>query len=133
MASLLADGTCARHAGWLGAIVGHAIRTEISRRSLLPGTVDVRFVAVVEEPFEGITSADVRAHGLPVIDRVKTFVASSALSAIVEIDCQARRARVSLQLAEGEQPATAVLDSTRLRHTSAQEISDALRMRRARV
>ena len=131
VAALAANGTCSRHLGWLGAAVGHVIRTEISRRSLLPGRVDVRFVAVDAEPFEGISSSEARSHGTPVVERVRAFVAQSSLSAIVEIDCAARRARVSLQLS-GDDPATMVLESTRLVHTSAQEISDALRQQRAR-
>jgi hypothetical protein len=130
LAAVIAQGTCPRHAGWLGDLVGLAIRNEAARRALLPGAVDVRFTAITEEPWEEISSADARLHGLPVISRVKAFVASSSLSAIVELDCHARRARVSLQLGDVDPPATTVLESRRLVHTTAGEISHLMRVQR---
>lgn len=130
VAALIADGNCAAHASLYGALVAVAIDQEAERRAVLPGSVHLRYVEISDEPYETISPGDAMRMGRVVVTRAAGFVARSGLSAIVEVDCRALRARVTLQLADLEPPATTVLDSRRLVHTSAQEISDALRMRR---
>lgn len=132
VAATHSDGLCDEHASWYGRLVSWAISEEALRRSVLPGTVQVRYVDLAEPPYEVMPVNVLRRQGRQLIERAERFVAGSQLGAIVEIDFGARRARLRLQLPAPEQPTSTlstVLDSARLVHTSAQEVSDALRRR----
>jgi hypothetical protein len=123
-------GYCDRHAALLGAVVEAAIRDEAARRSMLPGTVEVRHVQIEADPFETFQLVN---GWKPVVSRVRKFVDGSQLGAIVEIDHVHRRARVTFQLCDerSPQPRTAGIESTRLVHMTASELAAALRDRRA--
>lgn len=125
-------GHCAQHAALIGALVAEAIRVENARRTTLPGTVEVRHVLIEAEPFEPIAAPCARREGRPLVDRVREFVAGSALSATVELDLGHRRARVTMQLlAEDGAARNTVIETPRLVHLTAQELVVALRDRAA--
>lgn len=123
-------GYCTRHAVLLGDLVAMAVRRESARRVVLPGTVEIRTVKIDAEPFEPLTAHDARRRGNRVVDRVRRFVAGSALSALVEMDLESRRVRVTLQLADAAVPVTTVIESDRLVHMTAGELAEGLRLRR---
>lgn len=131
MALLVTDGVCDRHASWMGDLMEFVLREESRTRASLPGSVSVRYATIDDEPYEEfVRERMVARRGQLVVDRVSAFVAGSGLSAIVDLDLAACRARVRLQLGEVDPPATTGIESARLVHTSAQEIADALRARR---
>lgn len=122
-------GFCYRHAALLGDLFALAIHTEAARRRLLPGTVEVRHVQITAEPFEQLSAPSARRQGLPLVDRVRAFVNGSQLAAVVELDLDSRRARITFQLHEGQ--SMTGIESERLIHTSAAELVSALRDRKA--
>lgn len=130
---LMRRGVCEMHARLIADILGLTIRTEAARRAALPGTVEVRHVAIEREPYEEITAGAARRHAEPVVAEVRKFVAGSALSALVEVDIGNRRARVTFQLVvdDATSPPSTVIDSPRLVHLTAQELVAALRDRRS--
>jgi len=121
-------GFCHRHAALVGDLFALAIRTEAARRHLLPGTVEVRHVQITAEPFEQLSAPSARRHGLPLVDRVRAFVNGSQLAAVVELDLDTRRARITFQLHEGQ--SMTGIESERLVHTSAAELVATLRDRK---
>ena len=131
--ALCRRGYCDRHAALFGAMTAAAVREESARRAALPGTVEVRRVKLEPDAGEAMTAAAAKRDGDPIVDRVRKFVIGSQLSALVELDVAARRARVTLRMSSSdrEQPQT-VIDSDRLVHTTPAEIADALRRAQAR-
>jgi hypothetical protein len=121
-------GFCHRHAALLGDLFALALRDEATRRRLLPGTVEVRHVQITAEPFEQLSAPSARRHGLPLVDRVRDFVRGSQLGAVVELDLDSRRARITFQLHEGQ--SMTGIESERLIHTSAAELAATLRDRK---
>lgn len=124
----LKDGFCGRHAGMLAELVTLVV-TEERARHVPAGVVEVRYIALGVEPYELLPNTSPRRAAEHIVSRVSQFVAGSALGATVDVDLSARRARVTLQLDDTLNPATTVIESHRLVHTSAWELATALRDR----
>lgn len=130
VARAIKSGYCHGHAVLIGDLFALELRTEAARRVVLPGTVEVRNVDIEGDPHENLDAAAARRQGYPIVERVKRFVDGSALSGLVEIDLARRRARVTLQLNDDVVPLSTVIESCRLVHMTATELTAGMRLRR---
>lgn len=113
----------------IGDLVGALARVERRNRDIRPGTVEVRMVEINAEPYELLSGGEARRGARGIVDSVARFVCDTALSAVIEIDRVAKRARVTFTLHELDEPQHTVIESNRLVHFSARELVDSLRDR----
>ncbi len=125
------EGICDMHAAWLATLARLRILIEARRRAMVPGLVLVMYGEISDGAYEPMSRDDVRRSGEAVICSAQRFVSGSPLAAIVEIDTDQRRARVTVQVA-GSDPLQAMqIDSRRLAAVTASDVFDGLRQRAA--
>lgn len=131
-------GICSVHLMWLATLAERAIAAEAERRALLPGTVLVRYLEVADDrTFEPLTPAEVKLAAARMIEdarwgivaAARKFVSHSALAAVVELDVQSGRGRLTMHVAGSEPLRDTIIDSKRLDRTSAQAVVEGLRPR----
>lgn len=120
---LVRAGQCSRHAALLGDLVALTIRREREMRTVLPGTVTVRRIAIVDLPYEEATDVEVRKT----VGRLRAFVAGQPLAAIVEHDREARRFRVTCQLVSDAGQPGEIIKARAIRDMTPQALIEVMR------
>lgn len=128
--SLKREGICDGHAAWLATFARLKILGEARRRALVPGLTLVLYGEIWDEPYEAMAKNDRTAADVIALE-VQRFVAGSPLAAVVEIDSDQHRARVTLQIAGSDPLQTMQVEFYRLAYLTARDVFEGLRHRAA--
>ena len=128
--ALRREGVCERHLAWWATLARLQILSEARRHALVPGMTLVLNGEIPEEPHEPFTRGDRAAADIIALG-VQRWVSGSLLAAVVEIDLDGGRARVTLQLAGSDPLLTMVVAFRQLARITPRQVIDGMRQRMA--